>query len=66
MINRVLIYNSGGGIGDALQILPLISALIKGKVCSASPIPPPELYKSIRFIISKIIQIIDLHKFTNK
>ena len=27
MINRILLYNSGGGIGDALQILPLISAL---------------------------------------
>ena len=27
MINRVLFYNSGGGIGDALQILPLINAL---------------------------------------
>ena len=27
MINRVLFYNSGGGIGDALQILPLIDTL---------------------------------------
>jgi len=27
MINRVLLYNSGGGIGDSLQILPLISTL---------------------------------------
>ena len=27
MINRVLFYNSGGGIGDAIQILPLISTL---------------------------------------
>ena len=27
MINQVLIYNSGGGIGDALQILPLINTL---------------------------------------
>ena len=27
MINRVLFYNSGGGIGDAIQILPLISSL---------------------------------------
>ena len=27
MINRVLLYNSGGGIGDALQILPLIFTL---------------------------------------
>ena len=27
MINRVLLYNSGGGIGDALQALPLINAL---------------------------------------
>lgn len=27
MINRVLLYNSGGGIGDAIQILPLINAL---------------------------------------
>ena len=27
MINRVLLYNSGGGIGDALQILPLINGL---------------------------------------
>ena len=27
MINRVLLYNSGGGIGDALQILPLINTL---------------------------------------
>ena len=27
MINRALLYNSGGGIGDSLQILPLISTL---------------------------------------
>ena len=27
MINRILIYNSGGGIGDALQTLPLINTL---------------------------------------
>ena len=27
MINRILIYNSGGGIGDAIQILPLINSL---------------------------------------
>ena len=27
MINRILLYNSGGGIGDALQILPLINTL---------------------------------------
>ena len=27
MINRVLFYNSGGGIGDAIQILPLIITL---------------------------------------
>ena len=27
MINRVLFYNSGGGIGDAIQILPLIQTL---------------------------------------
>ena len=27
MINNVLLYNSGGGIGDALQILPLINIL---------------------------------------
>ena len=27
MINRVLIYNSGGGLGDAIQILPLINSL---------------------------------------
>ena len=27
MINKVLLYNSGGGIGDALQILPLINSL---------------------------------------
>ena len=29
MINRVLFYNSGGGIGDAIQILPLMNALKK-------------------------------------
>ena len=29
MINRVLFYNSGGGIGDAIQILPLINSLRK-------------------------------------
>ena len=29
MINRVLFYNSGGGIGDAIQILPLIDSLKK-------------------------------------
>ena len=27
MINRVLFYNSGGGIGDAIQIIPLINSL---------------------------------------
>ena len=27
MINRVLFYNSGGGIGDAIQILPLLNTL---------------------------------------
>jgi len=30
MINKVLLYNSGGGIGDSIQILPLIETL-KGK-----------------------------------
>ena len=29
MINRVLFYNSGGGIGDAIQIIPLIKSLKK-------------------------------------
>ena len=29
MINRILFYNSGGGIGDSLQILPLIDTLKK-------------------------------------
>ena len=29
MINRVLFYNSGGGVGDAIQILPLINTLKK-------------------------------------
>jgi len=27
MVNRVLLYNSGGGIGDAIQLLPLIDTL---------------------------------------
>jgi ADP-heptose:LPS heptosyltransferase len=27
VINRVLLYNSGGGVGDAIQILPLINTL---------------------------------------
>jgi len=27
MINRVLLYNSGGGIGDAIQMLPLFNTL---------------------------------------
>ena len=27
MVQRILLYNSGGGIGDALQILPLIFTL---------------------------------------
>ena len=27
MINRILLYNSGGGVGDAIQILPLINTL---------------------------------------
>ena len=27
MISRILIYNSGGGVGDAIQILPLINSL---------------------------------------
>ena len=27
MMNRVLLYNSGGGIGDAIQLLPLINTL---------------------------------------
>jgi len=26
-MNRILLYNSGGGIGDAIQILPLINTL---------------------------------------
>ena len=29
MTNRVLFYNSGGGIGDAIQILPLLNTLKK-------------------------------------
>lgn len=29
MINRLLLYNTGGGIGDAIQILPLINTLKK-------------------------------------
>ena len=27
MINKVLLYNSGGGIGDSIQILPLLDTL---------------------------------------
>ena len=27
MIDRILLYNSGGGVGDAIQILPLIATL---------------------------------------
>ena len=27
MINRVLFYNSGGGIGDSIQLFPLILSL---------------------------------------
>ena len=27
VFKKILIYNSGGGIGDALQIIPLINAL---------------------------------------
>ena len=26
-MNRILIYNSGGGLGDAIQIIPLILSL---------------------------------------
>ena len=54
MINRVLFYNSGGGIGDAIQILPLMHTL---KI---------ELKNSEFYYLSahsnhfKIIQIIDL------
>ena len=29
MINRVLFYNSGGGLGDAIQILPLVETIKK-------------------------------------
>ena len=29
MINRILFYNSGGGLGDAIQILPLITTIKK-------------------------------------
>ena len=29
MINRILLYNTGGGIGDAIQLLPLIDSLKK-------------------------------------
>ncbi len=29
MINKILFYNSGGGIGDAIQLLPLIKSLKK-------------------------------------
>ena len=35
MINRVLFYNSGGGVGDAIQILPLINS-IKNEYQNAS------------------------------
>ena len=27
MVNNILLYNSGGGLGDAIQILPLIETL---------------------------------------
>mgnify|MGYP006242556509 FL=1 len=27
MLNRILIYNSGGGIGDSIQLFPLILSL---------------------------------------
>ena len=27
MIDRILLYNSGGGVGDSLQVLPLIDTL---------------------------------------
>ena len=27
MTNNILLYNSGGGLGDAIQILPLIETL---------------------------------------
>ena len=33
MINRLLFYNSGGGIVDAIQILPLINTLKKEFNC---------------------------------
>ena len=35
MINRVLFYNSGGGVGDAIQILPLINS-VKNEFQNAS------------------------------
>jgi len=34
--------------------------LISGKIWRASPTPPPELYKSTRLIILKIVQTIEL------
>ena len=27
MINKILIYNSGGGIGDSIQLFPMIQSL---------------------------------------
>ena len=27
MLNKILIYNSGGGLGDAIQLFPLILSL---------------------------------------
>ena len=38
----------------------VFNVLINGNICMASPTPPPELYKSTRLIILKIIHIIDL------
>ena len=48
MINQRLFYNSGGGIGDAIQILPLINTL-KNEL---------KIQNSIIFVLMKITLIL--------
>ena len=44
MLNRILIYNSGGGIGDAIQLINLIKTL-KSQFKN-SRLCKPQLYES--------------------
>ena len=46
MINNILLYNSGGGLGDSLQLIPIINSL-------------KSHYKSSNIYILKLIVLIN-------